>query len=117
MLPLLHLAGHSILSTPADSHGRLVRVKNSVAEVVGDTRFHDRKCRCDSSRCWNHWLEHCLEIASLSLRDVEELLEERGLEADQTTVWRWVQRYGPELEQRVRPHRSRLTSRGGSMKP
>ena len=41
---------------------------------------------------------------SLSLRDVEELLEERGLEADHTTVWRWVQRYGPELEQRMRLH-------------
>jgi transposase, IS6 family len=39
---------------------------------------------------------------SLSLRDVEELLEERGLEADHTTVWRWVHRYGPELEQRLR---------------
>ena len=39
---------------------------------------------------------------SLSLRDVEELLEERGLEADHTTVWRWVQRYSPELEQRLR---------------
>src|SRR5712692_9713200 len=39
---------------------------------------------------------------SLSLRDVEELLEERGLETDHTTVWRWVQRYGPELEQRLR---------------
>lgn len=41
---------------------------------------------------------------SLSLRDVEELLEERGLEADHTTVWRWVQRYGLELEQRMRCH-------------
>jgi len=41
---------------------------------------------------------------SLSLRDVEELLDERGLKADQTTVWRWVQRYGPELEQRLRRH-------------
>src|SRR5258707_14215354 len=41
---------------------------------------------------------------SLSLRDVEELMEERGLEADHTTVWRWVQRYGPELEQRLRRH-------------
>ena len=41
---------------------------------------------------------------SLSLRDVEELLNERGLEADHTTVWRWVQRYGPELEQRLRRH-------------
>jgi len=31
---------------------------------------------------------------SLSLRDVEELLEERGLNLDHTTVWRWVQCYG-----------------------
>jgi transposase, IS6 family len=41
---------------------------------------------------------------SLSLRDVEELLEERGLRVDHTTVWRWVQRYAPELEQRLRGH-------------
>src|SRR5271165_1913357 len=41
---------------------------------------------------------------SLSLRDVEELMEERGLEADHTTIWRWVQRYGPELDQRLRRH-------------
>jgi IS6 family transposase len=39
---------------------------------------------------------------SLSLRDVEELLKERGLEVDHTTVWHWVQRYGPELEERLR---------------
>jgi transposase-like protein len=28
------------------------------------------------------------------LRDIEELFQERCLEADHTTVWRWVQRYG-----------------------
>ena len=50
--------------------------------------------------CAVRWyLRYCLW-----LRDVEELLEERGLEADHTTVWRWVQRYGPELEQRLRRH-------------
>ena len=41
---------------------------------------------------------------SLSLRDVEELLAERGLQADHTTIWRWVQRYGPALKQRLRRH-------------
>ena len=41
---------------------------------------------------------------SLAFRDVEELLRERGLEADHTTIWRWVQRYGPELEERLRRH-------------
>src|SRR5215831_11984970 len=48
---------------------------------------------------------------SLSYRDVEELLAERGLHADHLTVWRWVQRYGPELERRLR---SRLKSTGDS---
>ena len=42
---------------------------------------------------------------SLSLRDVEDLLDERGLKANHTTVWRWVQRYGPALEQMLRRHR------------
>jgi hypothetical protein len=37
---------------------------------------------------------------SLSYRDVEELLAEWGLRADHVTVWRWVQRYAPELERR-----------------
>ena len=39
---------------------------------------------------------------SISYRDVEELLAERGLRADHVTVWRWVQRYGPQMEQRLR---------------
>ena len=41
---------------------------------------------------------------SLSYRDVEELLAERGLHADHGTVWRWVQRYAPELQRRLRGH-------------
>jgi transposase, IS6 family len=35
---------------------------------------------------------------ALSYRDVEELAGERGLSVDHTTVFRWVQRYVPELE-------------------
>src|SRR5271166_1788913 len=34
---------------------------------------------------------------SLSYRDVEELLAERGISADHVTLWRWVQRYAPAL--------------------
>src|SRR5260370_32583740 len=41
---------------------------------------------------------------SLSYRDVEELLQERGMSADHVTVWRWVQRYVPELDRRLRSH-------------
>src|SRR5580704_19334401 len=39
---------------------------------------------------------------SLSYRDVEGLLAERGLRADHVTVWRWVQRNAPEMERRLR---------------
>ena len=41
---------------------------------------------------------------SLSYRDVEELLAERGLLADHVTVWRWVQRYAPALQRCLRRH-------------
>jgi len=40
---------------------------------------------------------------ALSSRDVEELLCERGVSIDHTTVFRWVQRYAPELAKRCRP--------------
>ena len=40
---------------------------------------------------------------ALSYRDVEELLRERGVTVDHTTIFRWVQRYAPELDKRCRP--------------
>ena len=46
---------------------------------------------------------------SLLYRDVEELLAERGLHADHVTVWRWVHRYAPEMERRLR-QKLRLTN-------
>jgi IS6 family transposase len=40
----------------------------------------------------------------LSYRDVEEMMRERGLDVDHSTVFRWVQRYAPEINKRVREH-------------
>ncbi len=40
----------------------------------------------------------------LSYRDVEEMMRERGLDVDHWTVFRWVQRYAPEINKRIRPH-------------
>ena len=34
----------------------------------------------------------------------EEMMRERGLQVDHTTIYRWVQQYAPELERRCRPH-------------
>ena len=41
----------------------------------------------------------------LSYRDIEELLLERGLEVDHSTVNRWVLAYAPLVERRLRPFR------------
>ncbi|GHP00209.1 hypothetical protein KSF_102560 [Reticulibacter mediterranei] len=41
---------------------------------------------------------------ALSYRDLEEIMAERGLHVDHTTIYRWVQRYAPELEKRCRSH-------------
>jgi len=30
-------------------------------------------------------------------------MRERGLSIDHTTVWRWAQRYAPEINKRIRP--------------
>src|SRR3546814_1907171 len=38
----------------------------------------------------------------ISYRDLEEMLSERGIDVDHTTIYRWVQRYAPEMEKRLR---------------
>ncbi len=49
----------------------------------------------------------------LSYRDVEEMMRERGLDVDHSTVFRWVQRYAPEMNKRVR---QRLKMSGASFR-
>jgi len=41
----------------------------------------------------------------VSYRDLEEMLTERGVPVDHTTIYRWVQKYGPELDKRTRWYR------------
>jgi transposase-like protein len=48
---------------------------------------------------------------ALSYRDVEELLAERGIEVDHTTVYRWVQRFAPLLAEAARPCRHAVGDR------
>jgi len=38
----------------------------------------------------------------ISYRDLEEMMEERGVDVDHTTIYRWVQCYAPEMERRLR---------------
>src|ERR1700744_1072802 len=39
---------------------------------------------------------------SLSYRDLAEMMVEWHLSVDPSTIWRWVQRYAPELNARIR---------------
>jgi transposase, IS6 family len=48
---------------------------------------------------------------SLSYRDVEELLAERGIEVDHVTVYRWVLRFTPLLAEAARPCRHQVGDR------
>jgi transposase-like protein len=47
----------------------------------------------------------------LSYRDVEELLAERGVEVNHVTVYRWVQRFTPQLEDAAQPCRRAVGDR------
>src|SRR3954471_18080142 len=46
----------------------------------------------------------------LSFRNLEEMMAERNLTVDHITIWRWVQRYAPEMNHRCRPE-LRMTDR------
>ena len=41
---------------------------------------------------------------ALSYRNLEEMMAERGVKVDHTTIMRWVHQYSPEIEKRVRRH-------------
>jgi putative transposase len=41
----------------------------------------------------------------ISYRQVEELMEERGVELDHGTIHRWVLNYGPQLEEEFHPRK------------
>jgi IS6 family transposase len=65
---------------------------------------------------WRHYQGEIIPLCvrwylryALSYRDLEEMMRERGLSLDHTTIYRWVQAYAPELEKRIRPH-LRLTN-------
>ena len=60
---------------------------------------------------WRHYqaqiILHCVRwycTYPLSYRQVAEMVNERGMEVNHSTIFRWVQQYGPELERRCRPY-------------
>ena len=50
------------------------------------------------------WAVRWYLMFPISYRDLELMLLDRGVEVDHTTIFRWIQAYAGELENRIRPH-------------
>ncbi len=60
---------------------------------------------------WRHFLPEIILLCvrwylryPLSYRNLEEMMAERGLSINHTTIYRWVMAYAPEINKRCRPH-------------
>src|ERR671912_288979 len=50
------------------------------------------------------WAVRWYLMFPISYRDLELMLQDRGVTVDHTTIFRWIQAYAAELEKRIRPH-------------
>ena len=60
---------------------------------------------------WRHFLPEIILLCvrwylryPLSYRQLEEMMCDRGVEVDHSTLSGWVQKYAPEIDKRCRPH-------------
>jgi transposase-like protein len=60
---------------------------------------------------WRHFLPEIILLNvswycryALSYRDLEEMMAQRGIEVDHSTLNHWVLKYAAELDKRIRPH-------------
>src|ERR671913_644449 len=49
------------------------------------------------------WAVRWYLMFPISYRDLELMLQDRGVMVDHTTIFRWIQAYAAELEKRIRP--------------
>ncbi|MCI0754960.1 IS6 family transposase [Teichococcus vastitatis] len=50
------------------------------------------------------WAVRWYLMFPISYRDLELMLQDRGVSIAHTTIFRWIQAYAPELERRLRPY-------------
>jgi transposase-like protein len=50
------------------------------------------------------WAVRWYLMFPIGYRDLELMLQDRGVSVDHTTVFRWIHAYAPEIEKRIRPH-------------
>jgi IS6 family transposase len=50
------------------------------------------------------WAVRWYLMFPVSYRNLELMLQDRGVAVDHTTIFRWIQAYAAQLEKRLRPH-------------
>src|SRR5262245_63307085 len=88
-LPRPYHTGSLLWPNPIHSNGVITRAKSSFSAC----RHYQGEIILLCVRCYLRY--------ALSYRDLEEMIQERGLSLDHTTIYRWVQAYAPELEKRI----------------
>jgi transposase-like protein len=71
-----------------------------VASVRPDQSFKGRQFTTEVIL----WAVRWYLMFPISYRDLELMLQDRGVEVAHTTLFRWIQAYAPEIEKRIRPH-------------
>jgi transposase-like protein len=66
----------------------------------GSGRFKGRQFTAEVIQ----WTVRWYLMFPISYRDLELMLQDRGVSVDHTTIFRWIQTYAAELEKRIRPH-------------
>ncbi|MBI0538887.1 IS6 family transposase [Roseomonas sp. KE2513] len=74
--------------------------RRRVASVRPDQSFKGRQFTAEVIL----WAVHWYLMFPISYRDLELMLQDRGVDVAHTTLFRWTQTYAPESEKRIRPH-------------
>src|SRR5919202_5935450 len=74
--------------------------RRRVAQVRPDQSFKGRQFAAEVIL----WAVRWYLMFPISYRDLELMLQDRGVSVDHTTIFRWIQAYAAELEKRIRPH-------------
>ncbi|MBL6082330.1 IS6 family transposase [Belnapia sp. T18] len=75
-------------------------VRRRLAKLRADLTFRGRQFTAEVIL----WAMRWYLMFPISYRDLELMLQERGVDIAHTTIFRWIQAYAPKLEQRLRPH-------------
>ena len=88
--------------------------KESCGRIGFATTSYRREDFMENPLKWRHYESEIILLCvrwylryTLSYRDLEEMMSERGLSIVHTTIYRWVQAYPLEIDNRCRPHLKR----------